>query len=355
MDKEREASIKVKAACLEYFTTQQALLRAEDEHLQLQAIVARLESAVETQKEEVGRLQAAKANVDDERDKEAELPTGVPVAAFDAFVNEQRRLLAEAAQAEDELLDLAEESAALEADLVREGGSARVMEDALDAQIHFSEVLRATAVAGGGRIDAEHGRQATACARRQMLLKELASLKKREGFLAKALRAAQGERAKAQGLLQERDSDVVRLRRDAALSRRLYMSELEHAREQEAELLRLTTENRRLNAMVEARRAGRPTMRRDAGDAEDSAAGAPAAETYTRGGKGGVRVVVESNDEVENILRDVSNRPAKRSGRRSVLDACREHNVALLQQMVATMQALRVSVEPVQGAGRGSN
>ena len=350
---DREADSKLKAACYDYYTTQNLLAKAEDEHLQLRSIVAQLEERVKARKDEIARINEVCSGVDEEREKEAELPAGVPVAAFDAFINEERRLLAEAAKAEDEAALFEAECEQLERHVTQEGRSAAVLEGALDAQVKFSEVLRATDKAGGAKVDIEHEKQAGTYARNVACTKELDRLQKRETLLRKALAGLGRDRSKMQELLQDRDSDVVRLRRDAAVSRRLHMGELEHAREQEAELQRLTTENRRLRSMVEERRAGRPSLGKSGHGPDEHrdtnrSSADPCRAEATAGGRT-VPLVVESNDEVENIaLAEASGKKCRQNS--TSLDRAREHNVALLQQMVATMQALRVAVEPVQGA-----
>jgi chromosome segregation ATPase len=347
-----EAQARLKAACYDYYTTQQLLVKAEDEHIQLRAIIQQLEGQVQQHLEEARRIASSKQAIDEERDRESALPAGVPVAAFDAFVTEERRLLAESAQAQDEMTLYEEEIEDLERHVARESKSAVVLENALDAQVQFSHVLRASAKQGGAKIDNEHSRQAVSVGRRHTLETELAQLQKREHALARVVRAGANDRQKVQEILQERDSDVVRLRRDAAFTRRLYMGELEFAREQEAQLQQLTTENRRLKATVEVRRAGRPSMRPPAPDSSPRHADPCRAEatSYTGGVPKRKELVVESNDEVENVLHEMS---AAETGRKkpkpSPLDRVREVNLALLQQMVATMQALRVAVEPTQG------
>lgn len=185
-------------------------------------------------------------------------------------------------------------------------------------------------------------KQASLSARTAILTKQLDELSRREASLKRAARFAEFNKNKTLRLLQDRDSDALRLRTDAAFSRRLHLAELEHAREQEAELHRLTVEHRKLTDMVAARRIDRPVLRRP-GLREDDAATVTATPASMQDAKGKIHgVKIESTDETENFQRT-----SAVIGKGKIVDKYREMNVALLQQMVSTMEALRIAVDPV--------
>jgi hypothetical protein len=107
-------------------------------------------------------------------------------------------------------------------------------------------------------------------------------------------------------------------------------------------------ENRRLQSLVAERRVGRPVLHGD--DGADGGAGAADAHGAAAAGPGKgkagaapfVPISLSSNDELETFLLEHQRKGQPLPGK--LLDQYRQHNVALLQQMVGSMQALQVHV-----------
>lgn len=346
-EEQRDANAQLKAACFEYYSVQQALAKAEDEHLQLLSVSKQLAKRLEGIQTESQNLRKVRSAIADERDKEAQLPSGVPTVAFDAYVAHEKKLMAHVLAESEHLDALEKEVELLKRDLVHEGESTALLEEVLDSQVAFNNVLAATHRSGGARLASEHSKQATLTARLSTLGNELASKRSHTAQVRSSVRAQSAQRERTQTALRERDFDALRLRRDAAYARRLHLGEIEHARQQEAELQALVTENRRLKSLVDKRRAGRPNLRQDCESDSEASCDAPprvgVEKVDRRTGKATFRALpVESNDEMENFN---VHPPSKGKQQSRLLDQFRAHNVALLQQMVSTMQGLQLALE----------
>ena len=349
-------SAELQAACFEYYMSQQALAKAEDDHLTLQSVSKQLDDRVADLQAKLRDAHAARDTVAKHRQQEAALPHGVPAAAFDAYVEKEKRLLANIGVRNDALQCLTKETEQLREDLVSQGQTATLLEEVLDSQCKYNKVLTTVKRKSSSALDAANKASADRCARLTMLQAEQQAVAKREAQARAHVRLQHTARARAQDELVDRDMDGARLRKDVAFAQRMYWGEMAHAREQEAQVAALLAENRRLKGLVDDRRKGRPVIhkghvpasvaRPPQASTEGGAVPPPTAGVAThdkRTGSAAFQAVpVESNDETENFR--VSFRPTTEQGR--LLEQFRTHNVALLQQMVHSVQALQMQLDP---------
>jgi hypothetical protein len=136
--------------------------------------------------------------------------------------------------------------------------------------------------------------------------------------------------ARVEALVRDRDTDVLRQKQDASVARQVLLAEVEHAREQTAWLDELLVENKRLRLL--ATRLG-----------------------ALPGGAGGFTAEADGGEDEESVSSSNGDQPAvttihgsekkkKKAKERSAVALYQQHNLALLQQLVNSVELLEVEV-----------
>ena len=274
-----EMDVRLRAACYEYYTAQQALLGAENDHLTLRSTVERLKHELGQQQGEVRRLKDVLQHLQAERqrtsmtdaaeiidtvDAEGNHATRVqrPFGAhdLDRFLSQEKALYTSISDAFEAKALVQKATDDLFSSAEAEARSTRLLDEAVEGQGRFNVSMIAEHRAMKEQMEVATDRLGKAMARKAQLEREWDRVSQEEQTLAKAVRARSAKVEKVVENLRERDMDAARLRRDHALAERLRLGEIEHAREQEATLEHLIAENRRLRQRIALRRDGRPVL-----------------------------------------------------------------------------------------------
>ena len=215
--------------------------------------------------------------------------------------------------------------------------SVELLERSLDAQVRFNTVLASEETRAVEKLSQVHQRIDSAKARMTSMDSSISLEQQRLRGVQQEATARRANLDRLEASLHERDSDVVRQKRDASFARRILLGEVEHAREQTAWLDELLVENQRLKLLTE-RLGALPGMTLD--DGNDATDAESQDDDVDDSNTSGAAANSSSNSKSAGLAQQ-KRKKGKKSSRKSAVQLYQQHNLQLLQQMVNSMQLLQ--------------
>ena len=268
-------------------------LRSTEEHLA---------ERVQRKSQQLEELEKVRAGLEQQRERGRYFNCASD-ATTDEFITAEKQLHTTIALHEAALKEKSEIKSKLLLQLKSESKTVRVLEEALSAQSKYNEILLKSLTEALGSLKRAQHRAAETTAHRETLLTSRGKLQRQQNLLSSAVQSRTYSKSRSQQALHDWDIEALRLQREAAFSKRMYLNEVEHGREQELFLQQLLTENRKLKLIAASRHV-------------DPAPSEPTSDISE----------VAPNKE------------------RHILESVRSQNMQLLQQVVSTMNLIQQQV-----------
>lgn len=326
--------IDLRAACSQYYLAQQALQAAERDKVHLEGAAAALENSLSQKREMLIQLRDTKTRLQQQLNTLSRFPPGTTPAQAEHHITQQKTLDTTITLADGALENTLLETERIRKEIAQHARTTLILEESLKSQVKYNEVLHESYGAATKRIKHEQERICAQLARKKQLEEAVAAAQKNRRKVGSAVRTRNEMKSRAQHDVQEYDMDALRLRRDTALARRIYLTELEYAREEELWLQQLLLENKRLKQLAISR--GRSPLIEGLKNAPANTAPNTAASRETQRGatvkykEGGV-------EALDTVTVHGIDPPSPKKG---LVDQYREYNLRLLQQMVGSVNLL---------------
>ena len=321
---------ELRRVCHEYYLVQQELQRAESDQTNAEQVVVSLTSTLEQKRSEARSLRlkneelqrhiaSARANR-----RAAAVSVGKAPHSSPSKQQQQQREAAASLAGEEVLLNVKSECENLVNRTRESVESLDLIERSLQAQVRFNTVLATEETRTVEKQMLIQQRIDSYRARLKGLDHTISQEQQRLRRLRQDAAARRASLERIEAAARERDGEAVRQKKDASLARRIYLGEVEHAREQTAWLEELMIENSKLRILFE-RLGGLPG--RSSGEGDD--AGEDRSDVSSEGDDG----------------RGPSG-AGRRRRRRNIVAQFQQHNLLLLQQLVNSMQLLESELTP---------